>query len=128
MPEYVLNRNHVLRTTDGVISFEKGVPAWVTPMMEKHAVNIGAQRVDGDAPNPLGEEPPPEVKLTPDERIEQLKVAFALIVEKNDAKEFTGQGVPTVKAVEKITGLEYERGEVLETWAAWKAEQVGEGE
>lgn len=121
MPEYVLNRNHVLRTTNGVISFVKGEPAWVTPQMEKDAVAIGAQRVDGDSPDPLGdEEKPAPVAPTGDERKDQFFAAFELMVEKNDAKEFTGQGVPTVKAIEKLLGFDADGKEIALYWTEFK--------
>lgn len=121
MPEYVLNRNHVLRSTNGVVSFEKGKPTWVVPALEKEAVAIGAERVDGDAPDPLSEMDKPSLPTySPEEREEQIKIAFEMLVERNESKDFTAQGVPTVKAVERIVGFEVERGEILEVWAAVK--------
>jgi hypothetical protein len=125
MPEYVLNRNYTLRTTNGVVSFEKGQPTWVVPMMERDAVAIGAERVDGDAPNPLGEVDSPKLPVfTPDERTAQMIAAFELLIERNDSKDFTGQGVPSVKAIEKITGFDVERSEVLETWMQYKIDKA----
>jgi hypothetical protein len=121
MPEYVLNRTYTLRTTSGVISFQKGTPTWVPPYMERDAAGIGAQRVDGKDIDPLGEEEVKVPEIGFDERQAQIRTAFELIVETNDAKDFTGQGVPTVKAVEKITGIRnVERGEVLELWQAFR--------
>jgi hypothetical protein len=121
MPEYVLNRTYTLRTTSGVISFQKGTPTWVPPYMERDAAGIGAQRVDGKDIDPLGEEEVKVPEIGFDERQAQIRTAFELIVETNDAKDFTGQGVPTVKAVEKITGIRnVERGELLELWQAFR--------
>ena len=125
MPEYVLNRNYTLRTTNGVISFEKGQPTWVVPMMERDAVAIGAERVEGEAPNPLGDFDVPKLPVyTPDECTAQILSAFELLIERNDAKDFTGQGVPSVKAIEKIVGFDVDRSEVLETWAQYKADKA----
>lgn len=126
MPEYVLHRTHTLRTTNGVVSFEKGKPTWVVPMMEKDAIAIGAQRCDGDAPDPLGEEKTPVRVLTSDEREAQFYTAFELLIETNDSKDFTGQGVPRVKAVERLTNLSVEQGEVIDLWHKYKMAKVGE--
>lgn len=120
MPEYVLNRNFILRTTDGVIGFEKGQPTWVPPAMERAAVGVGAQRVDGEAIELLD----PEVTTPPtplgDERKSQLYAAFDLLVETNEAKNFTGQGIPTVKAVERLSGIEFDRTEIVEGWRDYR--------
>jgi hypothetical protein len=120
MPEYVLNRTYLLRTTSGVISFEKGQPTWVPPYMEKEAAGIGATRLDGKEVDMI-DEPAKAPEITYDERQAQIRMAFELIVESNDAKDFTAQGTPTVKAVEKITGIRnIEKAEVVEMWQAFR--------
>ena len=116
MPNYVLNRNHTLRSTSGVISFVKGEPTFVPKHMEREVVAIGAECVDGEAPSLL-----PEVKKTQyipqgDERNEQIITAINLLVERNDANDFTGSGRPTVKAVERLTGFGVETSEVAAAW------------
>lgn len=123
MPEYVLNRNHTLRSTLGhTIQFEKGQPAYVPPALEREAVAIGAVRADGDTIDPLGAEKPAVEALSQDERENQMRLAFELLIEKNDSKDFTGQGVPTTKAIEKIVGFDVDRHEIAELWARVKAE------
>lgn len=120
MAEFVLNRTHTLRTTNGVITFVKGEPTHVPPDMHRDAVSIGAVRADGadvDTSEPVVEAKPVIHGL---ERQDELFAAFALIMEKNDSKEFTGQGVPTVKAVEKIVSFDVDRSEVVEGWAEYK--------
>lgn len=120
MPEFVLNRNHTLRTTNGVISFAKGEPTLVPSDMVLAVIAIGAIRADGadvDTSEPeIGAKPSPAGI----ERQEELYAAFALIAEKNDSKEFTGQGVPTVKAIEKIVSFDVDRSEVVEMWTSYK--------
>lgn len=120
MPEYVLNRNHTLRSVNGVVSFVKGEPVWVPPVLEKEALMIGAERVDGDAPSLLDPETPKAPEVSPDERRAQVFIAFDMLIEKNDAKDFTAQGVPTVKAVERIVDFSLERGEIVEFWSEHK--------
>ena len=120
MPQYVLSRNYTLRTTNGVISFVKGEPTWVPSFMEKDAVGIGAERVDGEKVELLEPEQPPKTVITGTEREAQLYAAFDLIVETNESKDFTGAGTPTVKAVEKLTNIDFDRGEITDAWAKYK--------
>jgi hypothetical protein len=128
VPEYVLNRNHTLRTTAGhIITFVKGQPTWVPPMIEKEAVAIGAERVDGDKVDVLGEEAPPAPTYSPDEREQMIMLAFETLIEKNERKSFTAQGVPTDKAVEAITGFEVSTKERQELWQKYKEAKAGEG-
>lgn len=119
MPEYVLNRTYTLRTIDGVISFVKGEPSWVPPHMERQAASIGAMPVAGEGVDLIDKESEKVIAPSGDERTGQLFAAFDLLVEKNDSKEFTGQGVPTIKAVEKLVGFDVDRTEVIEKWHAY---------
>jgi hypothetical protein len=120
MPEYVLNRAHTLRTTLGVVSFEKGTPTWVPPHMVMSAVNIGAEPVDGPAPDPLGEEAAEKPVVSSEDRSKALNEAFDLLVDENDPGRFTAQGVPKVAAVEQLTSLNFDKLEVYEAWAAYR--------
>ena len=125
MPEYVLNRNYLLRTTDGCAAFEKGVPVWIVPGMEKHAVAIGAERVDGLAPDPLGAPDAPKLPtFTADERSVQLLMVFEQLIARNGSKDFTAQGVLSVKAVEKLLSFDVDRTEILELWAQMKIDKA----
>lgn len=124
MPEYVLQRNHTHRSTLGVISFTKGEPAWVPPIMEKEIIAIGGERVDGDKPDVLDPEKVEEVPLSFQDRRTAIFAAFELISERNESKDFTGAGVPTVKSVEKITEFDVDRNELVEFWGEYRAEKA----
>ena len=122
MPKYTLHRDYTHRSTLGVISFEEDVPTHVPPHMEKEVIAIGAVRADGETPKVLEQDKKlPDVPLG-DDREAEIKAAFDLLIERNDSNDFTGQGVPTVKAVEKIVGFDVDRKELVELWAAIKAE------
>lgn len=121
MPQYILNRNYVHRSTLGVVSFEKGKPSHVPPMMEKEIMAIGGERADGTTIDPLDPEVIAKVPPSPMERRDDLFAAFQIIAERNDSKDFTGAGVPTVKAVEKLVDFDVDRNEVVEVWAEFKA-------
>ena len=122
MAEYVLNRNFVLRSMTGhSVNFVKNVPTFVPALIEREARGIGAERVDGANPDMLDPESPEVAPLSHDERAEQIRTAFALLTERNDSKDFTGAGVPSVKAVEKLVDFDVDRNEVVTLWQAYRA-------
>ena len=122
MAEYVLNRNFVLRSMTGhSVNFVKNVPTFVPALIEREARGIGAERVDGNNPDMLDPETPEVAPLSHDERAEQIRTAFALLTERNNSKDFTGAGVPSVKAVEKLVGFDVDRNEVVALWQAYRA-------
>lgn len=117
MSEFVLHRNYTHRSTLGhVITFVKGEPVWVPPHMHKEVTEIGAERVDGDKVDVLGEEKAEVVPLTPDERRSELIAAFALIKERNNRSDFTGQGLPSIAALRRIVDFDLDKKEVETLW------------
>ena len=105
MPEYVLNRKYALRSINGhIINFEKGVPVWVPPVVEKEALLIGATPVDGpkDILNPEDEIKP---EMPADERKEKILGVFEKLIKRNERGDFSGQGLPNLKVVEKMAGF-----------------------
>ena len=127
MPDYVLNRNYTHRSLLGhSVEFKKGEPVFVPPILEKEVVAIGAQRVDGENPAVVEEIKKAEEVLSDEQRKEELYAAFDLIVERNDSGDFTAQGIPTVKAVEKIVSFNVDKKEVVDTYGEYRvAKQEG---
>jgi hypothetical protein len=121
MAEFILNRTFTLRTTNGVISFTKGEPTLVPPLMERDVVAVGGVRADGADVDMEEAQTPAKPIVSGIERQDDIFAAFGLICEKNDSKDFTGQGVPTVKAVEKIVNFDVDRAELVEAWNEYKA-------
>ena len=121
MPYYILNRNYNLHTTLGGAEFVKGKPTWVIPEIEKAVIGIGGVRADGETPEFL-DEPVSAPVLSPVgiERQDALFTAFQILSDRNESRDFTAQGVPTVKAVEKLTSFDVDRGEVVEEWNNFK--------
>lgn len=120
MPEYVLNRNYTLASLAGrVISFKKGEPVWVPPEVEKEALMIGATPVDGhkDILDPEVEAPKP---LEAGERLEAINKAYATMKARDVRGDFTAQGVPSTKVLEKLVGFEVASKERDETWQAYR--------
>ena len=112
--KFVLNRDKVLRTTQGhSIRFRKGVPVVVPRALEREAVAIGAECVDGKVEM---ENPSTPAELSPDMRKEKLLDTLRTLRERNDSNDFTANGQPTVKAVERESGISADRTEVGELW------------
>lgn len=125
MPEYVLNRTHALASIHGrVINFEKNVPVWVPPECEKEALQIGAEPVDGpkDILPPEKEEAP---VLSGEERKAKIFDAFKLLESRHERGDFTAQGVPANKALDRILGFNIEN---KERDAMWREYKTGETE
>lgn len=120
MSEFVLNRTFTVRTTNGVISFIKGEPTLVPSSMVRDVIAIGGVRADGSDVDMSEAAVVTKPVVVGVERQDELFAAFGLLVEKNDSKDFTGQGVPSVKAIEKIVGFDVDRTEVLEAWGEYK--------
>lgn len=121
MPTFVLNRDYVLRSLVGLsVRFEKGQPTYIPDVLAKEAVGIGAECVDGEV-DVLGPEPIEEPELTLDERKLKMFDAFKVMKERDVRTDFTGQGLPAMKAVEKLVGMNLDRAEVDEAWAEYQA-------
>ena len=125
MPEYVLNRDFVLRTTMAhTIAFKKGEPTWVPPIIEKEAIAIGAERADNGKTDILVPEANSKSQMTFEELREALFAAFDLLVEKNESDDFTAQGVPKVAVVEKMIETDIDRKDLVEAWTEYRAGKV----
>lgn len=125
MPEYVLNRDYVLRTTKGyTVAFKKGNPVFVPPIIEKDAVAIGAERADNGKTDILVPEVNSKSQMTFEELREAMFAAFDLLVEKNESDDFTAQGVPKVAVVEKMIETDIDRKELVEAWTEYRAGKV----
>lgn len=126
MPKFVLNRNYTMATTHGhVINFIKGQPTDVPPQLVNDCVAIGADPVDGKV-DVLG---PEDVVVIPPSNLERraaLFDAFAQLEARNGRTDFTAQGYPSVKALEKLTGLEVDNKERDATWDEYRVAKAEE--
>lgn len=122
MPMFVLNRDYVLRTTKGhSIEFTKGVPVYVPSVIERDAVSIGAECVDGEVK--MLDDEPVVIEVSDEERREKIMAAFATLIARNEREDFTGTGQPAVKAVEKLADLNTDRAEISALWEEYQAAQ-----
>lgn len=123
MARFVLNRNYTFRSLHGhIISFVKGEPTWVPPVCEKDALLIGAECVD-EKMDILDPEKAPVIPLTRDERQAALVAAFQLLEERNEPTDFTGNGIPSKVALEKLVDFDTNKKEYEPLWTAYVAEK-----
>jgi len=117
MPEYVLNRNYTHRSVHGhIINFVKGQPAWVPPILERDVTQFGAEPVSGDRVDLLDDLPARESEPSGEYRRALLLTAFEQLEARNQRGDFTGQGRPHPKALEKILGFEVGVRERDDVW------------
>lgn len=129
MPYFVLNRTHPLQGHGHSINFIKGEPCWVPVALVNAAVAIGAECIDGPV-DVLGPEEVKEPELSAEEREVLLLGAFeqmeARIGTSDEFREdYNGQGLPNVKALQKIVGFlptAKERSEVFQKHREAKGE------
>lgn len=116
MAEFMLNRNLTVRSTSGyTVVFEKGVPTHVPPVMIQEVLAIGAERLDAAQDSHHTE---PVVKQEPigEEREAEILSAIELVVEKNEPRDFTATGMPTVKVISTIVGFAVDKKELSDVW------------
>ena len=125
MPEYVLNRTITHRSVHGhIINFVKGQPVWVPPILEREVTQFGAEPVSGDRVDLLDDLPVAEHEPAGEDRRKLLLSAYAQLEARNARGDFTGQGRPNQKALEKLVGFEIgvrERDEIWEEFMNAKA-------
>lgn len=116
MAEFMLNRNHTVRSTSGyTIMFEKGVPTHVPPVMIQEVLAIGAERLDA-AQDGHHAEPVSKQEPIGEERESDILAAIEMIVDKNEPRDFTATGMPTVKSVSAIVGFVVDKRELSDVW------------
>jgi hypothetical protein len=115
--EFVLNRNYVLRSTVGhIINFEKNVPIHVPPILHSEVRAIGAEAADGSEVNVLPDEPVAKVIPQGSERNEAITTAMIMLRDENARNDFTAQGLPQVKSIEKLVGFDIDKEERDTLW------------
>lgn len=128
MPYFVLNRTFPLQGSGHSINFIKGEPCWVPPPLVNAAVAIGAECID-EVVDVLGPEVVSEPELSAEERETLLFAAFDQILARNGdpayREDFSAQGLPNVKALEKITGFLPTKKEVTPLWQKHREARAG---
>lgn len=127
MAFFTLHRDYRLISALGhSIQFKKDEPVYVPPALHKDVQAIGAVPVEGDVESILGEEKEVKPEVAQEERHRQLLDAFKLLQDRNQRGDFTGQGIPSLKALKTIiTDFEPAKAEVENLWHLYLDEQNG---
>lgn len=119
MPTYKLNRNYTLRSKFGrSVEFKANEPTYIPSFLEAECVAIGGENCDKEAAKVA-----PKKKddgWTYEKRQECLFKLFDDLVKKNDAKDFTASGQPSLSVVKKHVEFDLERAELDDYWKAYK--------
>lgn len=127
MAFFTLHRDYRLISALGhSIQFKKDEPVYVPPALHKDVQAIGAVPVEGDVESILGEEKEVKPEVAQEERHRQLLDAFKVLQDRNQRGDFTGQGIPSIKALKTIiTDFEPAKAEVENLWHLYLDEQNG---
>lgn len=127
MAFFTLHRDYRLISALGhSIQFKKDEPVYVPPALHKDVQAIGAVPVEGDVESILGEEKEVKPEVAQEERHRQLLDAFKVLQDRNQRGDFTGQGIPSLKALKTIiTDFEPAKAEVENLWHLYLDEQNG---
>lgn len=118
MPTYKLNRDYVLRSKFGrSVAFKTGEATYIPSFLEAECIAIGGENCDKTTPKVT---PKNNVSWTYEKRRECLFGLFDTLIKKNDAKDFTASGQPSLAVVKKHVEFELERAELDDYWKAYK--------
>ena len=128
MAYFTLHRDHRFISALGhSVQFRKNEPVYVPPALHKEVQAFGAKPVDAaEVESILGEEQEQKPEVAQEERHRQLLDAFKALQERNARGDFTGQGIPSIKALKTlITDFEPAKAEVENLWHLYLDEQNG---
>jgi alpha-beta hydrolase superfamily lysophospholipase len=125
MPIFKLNRNFTIRSLSGhVVRFNKNEPTHVPDPVIAEAVAIGAERVDAQQDALVDDDTvKAPVALVGSEREAAILKAIEGVVKLARRLDFTGQGIPTVKALNSALGFEIDRKELETMWAKYQGRE-----
>lgn len=126
MAYFTLHRDYRLISAIGhSVQFRKDEPTYVPPALHKDVQAIGAVPVDdAEVESILGEEKEVKPEVAQEERHRQLLDAFKVLQDRNQRGDFTGQGIPAIKALKTlITDFEPAKVEVENLWHLYLDEQ-----
>lgn len=128
MPWFSLHRTHTLSTTTGhILNFKKGEATWVPDCCVPNAVAIGAipsLPLDAEL-DPLPAEPvAAPIPLSLEERQAKYFEAFEKIIQRARRDDFLASGLPHIKKVEDLSGLQVSAAERDEMWQKYQDSKV----
>lgn len=128
MPQMVMGRNYILRTTAGhIVGFRKGEPVFVHPHVVDAAMAAGADFVEvAEKEKRQVEEAAAPTPLSGDEREKRIFAAFHKMVTENSRDDFNGAGYPNMKPLREICGFAIDAAERNVMWEKYKQQDTVE--
>lgn len=120
MPQMTLNRNYTLRTRLGhCITFKRGKPTHVPPMVVKQAIEIGAQPLDQSILDEIEKADEPmrrDEAQNPELREKRIREELTAMRARNLREYFTASGTPSLKHLSMLVGFEVDKHERDRIW------------
>lgn len=129
MPWFSLHRNYTLSTNAGhVLNFVKGEVTWVPDACVAMAVAVGAiPSVPLDAaldPIPPESKAAAPIPLSAEERQAKYFDAFEQIILRARRDDFLASGLPHLKKIEELSGLQVSATERDDMWQKYQDSKV----
>jgi hypothetical protein len=128
MPEFVLNRTSNLVAGGHNIRFTKGQPTYVPPELARMAIGMGAEPLDVDKDTLLPVDQAPVEELSAADKEILVFSSFDQIIARNDSKDFSGDGKPSVEAVKLIVGFQITKKEVVAMYQKYREQKAAEAD
>lgn len=129
MPNMISQRTFRLETTTGhCVHFQAKQPTWVAPEAVEEAMKAGCVHTDASEATFHDDLSRAKSDVSGDLRKSVLFLAVTAIAKRNNAKDFTGAGVPKVGAVEEAVGFECNAAEVRDIYQQYQTHTTGNGD
>lgn len=98
------------------VEFKKDVPTFVPPLLHTEAMRCGAVALDADSVEHVKAAPIRQAEAQGETRIEAISRAMDTLVKKNERMSFGADGLPTLRAIHRMTGIDLEINERNSIW------------
>lgn len=111
-----MNRDFTISGMGHAIAFKKDVAQHVPPTLHTEAMRCGAVPVDQAEVEHVATPHKRVAEVQGDERAKKIVAAMDTLVAGNDRMSFGANGLPTIRAITRITGIELESNERDDLW------------
>jgi len=117
--KFVMNRDFIVKGFGHEIGFIKDVPMHVPPILHTEAMRCGAVPLDKNSEvNHVQKEQGRIPEVQGEERAQTITRAMDKLVADNIRMSFGADGLPTTKAIYRLTGIDIEKNERNAIWQA----------
>jgi len=116
--KFVMNRKFMVKGFGHEIQFEPNVPTHVPPILHTEAMRCGAVAMDQENATQVQREQGRIPEVQGEERAETITRAMDKLVQENLRMSFGADGLPTTKAIFRLTGIDLEKNERNAVWRA----------